>query len=214
MVGRPKGSKTQPKAEKPSVGDKRHNGGPPILNDDQRQTLAIGHSTKIEGLQTAQRTAVANLRNAYKLAKAELGEDAKQVIDQMILLKTPEGEVEIKARMERLQRAARWMGMPMGAQSDMFEDRRPDTDRAFENGKIDRLASKANNNPHHPTLPQHDAYEDGYRRGGELFVEAQRRDDGILFDAKKDGTLPSALAGMAADVDDAPEVIHTAEIAE
>lgn len=191
-MARPKGSKTNSKDDKAAVSDKRHNGGPPILNDNQRQTLAVQHLKKYESTLATKKAADKSFKDVCKIAKAELGDDAVDVIKQMILARTPEGEAELVARIERTMRAARWMAAPLGAQGALFEaDRQPATERAFEEGKLARLEGKALASPYDPSVPQHQSWMEGYHLGSTLLADAEKRDETALFDAQEKGEIGS-----------------------
>jgi hypothetical protein len=104
-------------------------------NDDQDRALFLQALPKIGQLRAALNTANANLRNAYKQAKAD--GFAKKDFDEAFLMQGAEGEKVKKATISRSLRIARWLGMDLGAQLDMFEQdaRVPAIDRAYEEGK-------------------------------------------------------------------------------
>lgn len=112
-----------------------HNGGEP-LTDDQLQALTRQHAQKRARLVDMEKKAKADRMNFDKVIKAELG--AKGLADIKLLeqLSTPEGEAELIAEMERQARVARWSGLLIGAQGDLFEeDRRTAEEKAYEAGK-------------------------------------------------------------------------------
>jgi len=106
------------------------------LTDDQLQALTRQHAQKRSRLIDAEKKAKAERMNFDKVIKSELG--AKGLADIKLLeqLSTPEGEAELIAEMERQARVARWSGMVIGTQGDLFgEDRRTAEEKAFEAGK-------------------------------------------------------------------------------
>src|SRR3990167_2253154 len=179
-MARPK--KTSAPAADGNVGTD-HNAGPPILNDDQRQALAPQHLRKYEAALARKKETAASFLAVCKLAKAELGDDAVDVIKEMILARSDEGVAELQARIERAYRAARWMAVPLGAQVDMFDDRVPAVDRARAEGKRDRFAGKPLKPPYDSSVPQYDAYAQGWHDAGKELSEAQKRDDAVIFEA-------------------------------
>lgn len=190
----------EPKTEEPSVG---HNSREPVpdLTEDQRIALTFQHKRAFEKALGVKKQADADLRNVSKLCKAELGEDGVANIKDMIALETEEGEKKLKASVERQLRVAKWMGLPFGAQGGLFEsvDRRPATEKAYENGKRDGLAGAPQHNPHDPSVPQHGEYLRGWSDGQAVLAKgirpptpieaATKPDAGVEFD-----DLPSAEA--------------------
>ncbi len=181
---RPKGSKNKPKDENgagPGIG---HNAPPPILTDDQLQALFHQHLRKVRALKETLASVNGELRAAYKQAKAELGEDAKAAIADALLLETDDGQAKMEAAIARQAKVARWLAVPLGAQPDFFDtDRSPATDRAFAAGKAARLKGEPLKPPHAPEVPQYDSWIEGWHAGEKALVEAQKRDDAVMFDA-------------------------------
>jgi hypothetical protein len=111
-----------------------HNSGE--LNDDQLQALTRQHAQKRTRLVDEEKKAKAARMNFDKVIKAELG--AKGLADIKLLeqLSTPEGEAELMAEMDRQARVARWAGLVIGTQGNLFgEDRRTAEEKAGEAGK-------------------------------------------------------------------------------
>lgn len=184
--GRPKGSKNKPKSEAqaPEAGNGiGHNKPPADLTEDQRQALAIQHKKSYQAALAVKKEADAKFKHACKLAKAELGDDAVDLIKDMILLESEEGEATLRARAERARRAAIYMAAPLGAQFDFFEDRMPATERAFAEGKRDAMAGEPLTNPYDPSVPQNNSYAEGWHAGQKALVEAQKMRDAEVSDA-------------------------------
>lgn len=170
--GRPKGSKNKPKEQPNGSATKQeagpgHNGAPAELTDEQRQALFFQHKKKYSAALAAKKAADVALKNVCKLAKSELGDDAVPSIKDALLLETAEGEVEFRARVERQMRVARWMGMPVGAQGNLFEenDRTPAADKAFADGKRAGLAGETAKPPHDPSTEQYGRWMEGHAEG-------------------------------------------------
>lgn len=141
-----------------------HNSGD--FTDDQRQALTRQYLQKREHLLAAEKKAKADRMNFDKVIKAELG--AKGLADIKLLqqLSTPEGEAELKAEIERQLRVARWAGMPIGTQLDLFgPDRRPVEERAFEEGKRSGLAGETLKPTYDPGTEGYDAFVKGWHDG-------------------------------------------------
>ena len=147
-MARPKGSKNKPKdagspaaaanASKPAHGEPGHNRGE--LTDEQRQKLHLQHVGHYKRALEAKKAADAAMKNVCKAAKADLGDHAVAAIKTAIFLETPEGQATFKTRIEAELQAARWAGLPVGHQDDMFADRRPAEERAYDEGRADGMA--------------------------------------------------------------------------
>ncbi|MCC8945973.1 hypothetical protein H8A97_12910 [Bradyrhizobium sp. Arg62] len=139
------------------------------LTDDQRYSLLEQHRQQHERLLAAKKAADAALRNHGKIVKADLGKNGMDQIKCLIEASTPEGEAAIRARIEQDAQVLRWLGVPIGTQSDMFPDtdRTPIAERAFNTGKRQGLAGESCNNPHHVTTEAHREHNRGYAVGQE-----------------------------------------------
>ncbi|HWW61839.1 MAG TPA: hypothetical protein VN181_10765 [Thermoanaerobaculia bacterium] len=128
-------SKTDATSEKPAKPPKPDKNAPRASNDDQDRALFLHNLPKIGKLIADKDAAVAALRNAYKQAKAD--GFAKADFDEAFKMQGHEGEKVKKDAIKRSLRIARWLGMDLGAQLDMFEQdaRVPAVDRAYEEGK-------------------------------------------------------------------------------
>lgn len=150
-MGRPKGSKNRkngaaaeaaadaPKAATPAPG---HN-APAELTDDEKRALLFQHKRKYETALADKRAADAEFKNVCKKAKAECGWAAVDEIKDAIAFEAPNGQQLFAAEVERKQRIARWLGLPVGAQVEFnFTDRTPVDDRAFDAGKVAGMEGK------------------------------------------------------------------------
>lgn len=136
------------------------------LTDDQRAALTFHHKRKYEAALALKKKAEADFKNACKVAKSELGDDAVADIKDMIALDTEEGEARLKAEAARIAKVARWMGMPVGSEPDMFStDRTPAVDRAFALGRKAGLAGENCSPPHSPETEQHKRWMEGFHEG-------------------------------------------------
>jgi ribosome modulation factor len=161
-TGRPR--KTRDDGEAPQTGA---NG----MSDDRRYSLTNTHRKRYEELLALKKRADAELKIHCRDIKSDLGAKGLADIKDLIALATPEGEVAIKAEMERQARVLRWMNIPIGTQGSLFEtDRRPIAERAFAEGRRAGLAGEPRNNPHHETSDAYSHYVDGFREGQEILA--------------------------------------------
>lgn len=154
----------------PGIGDNS------ALTDDEKRALAFQHRDKYAKALAKKKIADADLKNVCKLAKAEMGTGAVDIIKDLIALEDPEGEANLRERIKRQADALRWAGVPLGTQVEMAlsePDRQPATDRAFDEGKRQSLNNEPAKPPYDPSTPQYRAFMDGYqadqaRRAGEI----------------------------------------------
>jgi len=180
------------------------------LTDDQLQALFFSHKRLYESALATKKAADAAFKNTCKIAKAELGDDAVDSIKDAILLDTEEGEAKLKSRIERQLRVARWMAVPLGNQSDLFSDvadRTPAVDRAYAAGKRVGMEGAPNKPPHDPSVPQFDAWMEGWSAGQAAIFNIQRERDAGMFEedaAGEDGDPPPPIG----DQDSTAQVQH------
>lgn len=155
------------------------------LTDEQMQALHLNnHVPAYERALKAKKDADAAFKNVCKTIKAEGGsiDDVKRTIE----LRTPEGEAKLKVQIEQMLRVARWAGLPLGTQSDLFgPDRRPVEERAFEDGKRAGLAGKDCKTEHAPGTEAYDKWIEGWHAGQAVLA-----------------------AGFGKKADDVPEVLR------
>lgn len=168
--GRPKGSRNKPKVIPANA-----NASPPApanhnqLTDEQQQALFEQHKKKYEHFLALKKKADADFKNACKLAKSELGDGAVDSIKDAIELETEEGEARFKSRVERQIRVARWLGLDVGTQGELFgADRTPGDDRAFGEGKRAGMAGKERRAPYDAATSQFRKWLEGYDAGQEV----------------------------------------------
>jgi hypothetical protein len=182
-MGRPKGSRNrkngtaEPKASAPAPEaegagpEPGHNGGPPELTDDERRALLFQHKRNYEAALADKKAADANFKNACKRAKAECGKDAVDDIKDAIAFEAPNGQQLFAAEVERKQRIARWLGLPVGAQVEFnFIDRTPVDDRAFDAGKVAGMEGKDCKPPASVHAPE--KWTEGWHAGQAVLMSA------------------------------------------
>jgi len=105
-------------------------------------------------------------------AKAKLGKHAVRDIRTWALLKDEKGEEKLKEKIEAQMRIARWLGLAMGTQAELFgEDRTPSVDRAYAEGKRDGLAGDPCKPDYAPELEQYRLYMDGFHEGQAILAK-------------------------------------------
>jgi hypothetical protein len=178
------------------------------LSDVEQQALFFQHKKKYEVALSAKKLADAALLNVGKLAKAELGEHAVADIKESLKLGSPEGQADLKERMERQYRVARWMGMPLGSQSDLFgPDRRTGGEIAHSLGFEHGSAGESRKLPdrYAASSPEGQAYFKGWDQGQEaIFNIKEKKGDDLLrpiADAKP-GPIPRTPEPDGDDGDD------------
>lgn len=171
----PKPKKQKNKATTEADPGLGHN-GPAELTDDQRFALTAVHKAAYAKALETKKTADAALKQVCKIAKAELGATAVDDIKDLIALDTPEGEAAHKAKVDRMVKVARWMGLPVGTQGSIFDpvDRQPAEDKAHAEGKRHGLAGDRQQNPHSPGTPQYQKYLDGFHDGQAVLAKGIR----------------------------------------
>jgi hypothetical protein len=144
-------------------------------NDDQDRALFLQALPKIGQLRAALNTANANLRNAYKQAKAD--GFAKKDFDEAFLMQGAEGEKVKKATISRSLRIARWLGMDLGAQLDMFEQdaRVPAIDRAYEEGKSQAMQGISLKCDYAQETEQYRTFAAGWHHGQEILSKGFKK---------------------------------------
>jgi hypothetical protein len=88
------------------------------LTDDEKRALTLHHKVAYEAADALVEKAKADRTAIADLAKSDLGKGALADIKDMILADSPK---KMKAVLERAQRIARWAGLKMGSQPQLFE---------------------------------------------------------------------------------------------
>lgn len=104
---------------------KKKNGGADIgpghnsqLTDDEKRALTLHHKRAYEAADALVEKAKADRTAIADLAKSDLGKGALADIKDMIVADNPK---KMKALLERTQRLARWAGLKVGSQPQLFE---------------------------------------------------------------------------------------------
>lgn len=172
---------------------------PDPLTEDQRIALTFMHKKLYSEALALKKAADAQLKNSAKLARAELGPTAINDIKDMIALESPEGEAALRQNVERQMKIARWMGMAVGTQAEIFVDvdRTPAIERAKAEGKRVGLAGDPCAPPHAPETEQYREWMAGFHEGQAVLAKGIR-------------PMPVELA----DSDDLDALTNAAEVAD
>lgn len=118
------------------AGPGHNSAGAVELTDAQEEALFRNHLGKVRALKAKQASVTADLRNAYKGAKADGW--AKKRIDFALALENDEGNELLEERRVEAK-IARWLQHPIGTQTDLFADPEPDraplAERSFNDGR-------------------------------------------------------------------------------
>lgn len=144
---------------------------PVPLTEDEKHALHLRHCREYEISLAAKKKTDADFKNVGKRIKAE--DDSVTKVKKTIMARSPEGEAALKAEMEETANVLRWSGVSVGETLDLFPvDRTPGADRAKAEGKRAGLAGEPRKPPHDPSVPQHEAWLDGYHDGQAILASA------------------------------------------
>ena len=207
-MARPKKSKSKDVPTSTGAVSTAHNAiRPNELTDDQKAALFFAHQRQYEKALEAKKAADAALKVVCKQIKAE-GTSLDEI--KLAQLSPEVFEAQARANVERTQRLARWLGMPIGTQLSLLDgpDRTPATDKARADGKRAGLAGLDCNPPFAANLPQAQFWLEGYHDGQAVlaagFKQAPADDFADLGPVEAlPPTAASVLDDMAAEyVDD------------
>ena len=88
------------------------------LTDDEKRAMTLHHKRNYEAADALVEKAKADRTAIADLAKSDLGKGALADIKDMIIADNPK---KMKAVLERAQRLARWAGLMVGTQPQLFE---------------------------------------------------------------------------------------------
>lgn len=178
----------QTQEQKQAAEDRRN-----ALTEGEKQTLALQWLRKFETSLAAKNKAASEHAALCKKMKAEIGDDAIDLMKDMIAARTDEGEAALKAKMERAARAARYMAAPLGAQMELYdEDRTPAVDRATAEGLRDGKLGVTASPDYAPGTQQFDAYMQAWHDGQKAITNFQKMQDAAVFDQADAGADDAA----------------------
>jgi len=134
-------------------------------NDDLDRALFLTYLPKLAFAEQAIRQAKEAIAVIYK--EANQHGFSKKDFDEVKKLQGAEGEKVKKAAIVRSLRIARWLGMDLGAQLDMFEqdERVPAADRCYEEGKTMAMSGQSLKTDHAPETEQYRETVRGWHDG-------------------------------------------------
>jgi len=141
------------------------------LTDIQRQALLMDNVAKIERLKADLATKTAEIRNAYKVAKAD--GIPKKDIDYVLKIKKQDDD-EVRQDLRRRAELARWMRVPVGVTPDLFDraDTEPFDEKAFNDGRVVGMAGGDRQSPYDPTSTDEQNWLQGYDEGQQALKDA------------------------------------------
>lgn len=126
----------------------------------------------------AKKRADADLKNAAKGVKVDLGETGVDEIKAYEKAQTPEGLAKIQAARAAEDRVLGYLGVPVGTQFDLLSDRTPLKERAFRDGREAGLRGDTLSNPYNDASEEGQSYAEGWHEGqGDLFAGIKKKDD-------------------------------------
>jgi hypothetical protein len=133
------------------------------LDEEEKALFLNHHLPAVRAGRAAVNKATADLRNAYKKAKAE-GNFTKADFDTAFAVETAESEARERGKIARQLRIAKIMGSSLGAQLDMFlePDRTPAADIAYEEGRTASMKNEAAKPKYDPSTEQFRRYMAGF----------------------------------------------------
>lgn len=170
------------KAAKSNVVELRgHNSTP---DEENRKVLFfMGRNAYVKALE-AKKAADAEFKNVCKTIKSDLGDHGVAQIKLYEQARTPEGEAKIKAKMEAERQAARWAGMAINTQIDMFEDLAPLDERAFNEGEESGLRGDTFANPFEENSSAGKQFDAGWKKGQAKLFEGIKQKQAALSDSE------------------------------
>ncbi|HEY1980725.1 MAG TPA: hypothetical protein VGH13_11610 [Xanthobacteraceae bacterium] len=160
------------------------------LSDDEKRALTLHHKRKYETADALVEKAKADRTAVADLAKSDLGKGALADIKDMILADNPK---KMKGVLERAQRLARWAGLKVGSQPQLFEQAQVDN---FENGKTAGMSGDTCEPPKNLAQDAQQLWINGWHEGQTVLMAA--------FKKKRPTEAPdSAVPGAQVDLEEA-----------
>lgn len=148
-----------------------------IAEKDRKVLFFINRRDYLEAL-AAKKAADAKMKLVGKQIKADLGKHGLDQIKDYDKAQTPEGQQEIKERVEASMQAMRWAGMPVGTQLDLLADRAPLVERAYRDGEEAGMRGDTLANPYNEASEEGQEYALGWHDGqGALFAGIKKKEE-------------------------------------
>lgn len=160
-----------------------------MLTDDEKRAMTLHHKRKYEAADALVEKAKADRTAIADLAKSDLGKGALADIKDMILADNPK---KMKSVLERAQRLARWAGLNVGSQPQLFEAAQADN---FEDGKTAGMSGDTCEPPKRLAQDAQQLWISGWHDGQTVLMAAfkKKRPVEAPTDAIDGGALSSAI---------------------
>jgi len=139
------------------------------LTDDEKRALTLHHKVLYEAADALVEKAKADRTAIADLAKSDLGKGALADIKDMILADNPK---KMKSVLERAQRLARWAGLKVGSQPQLFEAAQVDH---LEEGKTAGMSGKACEPPKNLAADASQTWINGWHEGQTVLMAAFKK---------------------------------------
>lgn len=167
------------------------------LNDEERRALTLHHKALYEKADALVEKAKKDRAAVADLAKSDLGKGALADIKDMILADDPS---KMKTILVRAQRLARWAGLKVGTQPELFEKTAPANDH-FEEGKTVGMTGGSCEPPKHLAVDASQTWIRGWHEGQTVLMSAFKKKrpdheplDGANVGEGADGHLQASAA--------------------
>jgi hypothetical protein len=191
------------------TGNLTHDNTKNALNEDEVHALTLRHKGKYVAALAAKKKASAEFLNCTKLIKAELGDDGLADIKDMIAAETDENyEAKLQAELDRKMRLARWQGLSVGTQANMFGDTAPSQrERGHTEGKRDGMSGKECKTDFAPGTEGYDGYMEGWHAGAAIKSNMDReQEEGAAILLRPEGNEPEGPDAFDAAADDLADI--------
>jgi hypothetical protein len=138
------------------------------LTDDEKRALTFHHAKLYAAADSLVEKAKADRTAVMDLAASDLGKGAKADIKDILLVDTPK---KMKAVVERTLRLARWAGLPVGTQQNLFE---PATNHT-EDGKRAGMEGSACEPPKSLAVDASQKWIAGWHEGQTILASAFKK---------------------------------------
>jgi hypothetical protein len=139
------------------------------LTDDEKRALTLHHKRSYEAADSLVEKAKADRTAIADLAKSDLGKGALADIKDMIVADNPK---KMKAVLERAQRLARWAGLKVGAQPQLFEAAQVDH---VEDGKTAGMSGLTCEPPKNLAVDAAQKWIQGWHEGQTILMSAFKK---------------------------------------
>lgn len=134
------------KAKESGAAAKHGDNGGNHLTPEERKSLMFHHYRRV----VEQKEVLDDAREEYKRLRKEAKADGITLADLDFMIRCAEIDdpAIVPDELKRRAEIAAWFALPVNYQADMFDDRTPLEDRAFEEGKAVGLQGKACESPY------------------------------------------------------------------